>query len=71
MTAKDVMVRQSDIIEYPTSASYPFLDINECLEGTHDCEQNCINTDGSYTCSCNPGFVINADRRGCNGEAVT
>lgn len=35
-----------------------FLDINECVEGTHDCHSNakCQNTEGSYFCSCKPGF---------------
>ncbi|VEL17994.1 unnamed protein product, partial [Protopolystoma xenopodis] len=34
------------------------LDINECIEGTHNCEQICTNTDGSFLCSCEPGFKI-------------
>lgn len=36
-----------------------FQDIDECALGTHDCEINalCNNSDGSFTCSCLPGFT--------------
>ena len=32
-------------------------DINECRESS-PCDHNCTNTDGSYTCSCNPGYSL-------------
>ena len=43
-------------------------DIDECTEGTHQCQQNCHNTIGSYTCSCNNGFTADMDGRSCNGR---
>ena len=43
-------------------------DINECAEGTHECEHNCHNTIGSYTCSCRTGYSLNADGRACDGK---
>lgn len=43
-------------------------EIDECFEGTHQCTQNCVNTIGSYVCTCNSGFIIDADRRTCDGE---
>ena len=30
--------------------------IDECLIGTHNCKQNCMNTFGSYVCSCRDGY---------------
>ena len=42
------------------------VDINEC-EGYNDCHQNCTNTDGSYYCSCDTGFVLAVDNRTCQG----
>ena len=35
-------------------------DINECI-GLNDCDINseCNNTDGSYDCSCDPGYSGN------------
>ncbi len=34
------------------------LDVNECAESTHNCNENstCRNTEGSYLCPCNSGF---------------
>lgn len=40
-------------------------DIDECRYGY--CQQLCANTLGSYSCSCNPGFLLNSDRRTCQG----
>ncbi len=45
-----------------------FADINECTNGTHRCEQICRNTPGSYTCSCNAGYVLANDRHGCTSK---
>jgi len=35
------------------------LDINECIDGTSNCDvnANCTNTDGSFTCICKDGFT--------------
>ena len=36
-------------------------DINECNEGTDDCDMNadCNDTDGSFTCTCREGYSGN------------
>lgn len=49
-------------------ASVNFLDYDECLNGTHDCDSNatCTNTLGSYLCECEDGFT--GDGRACAGE---
>ncbi|EDO49615.1 predicted protein, partial [Nematostella vectensis] len=31
-------------------------DINECNSASSPCAQQCTNTEGSFTCSCNPGY---------------
>ena len=31
------------------------------------CEQNCDNNEGSFECSCDPGFTLNADMLNCDG----
>ena len=41
------------------------IDINECELGV--CDQNCNNTDGSFTCSCEEGYTMNTDNRSCDG----
>ena len=47
-----------------------FLDANECELGTAACDQNCHNTNGSYTCSCNAGYTLDSDRTSCDGMCV-
>jgi len=41
-------------------------DINEC-NGDHECDQVCTNTDGSFVCSCDDGYLLKADGRTCKG----
>ena len=44
------------------------LDINECEAKTHNCSANatCINTKGSFNCTCKPGH--GGDGHNCTGE---
>ena len=43
------------------------VDINECETGNDSCHENaqCTNTEGSFTCSCNPGYT--GDGIECSG----
>ena len=43
-----------------------YIDINEC-EGINDCQQECVNVEGSYNCSCMEGFNLADDGRNCTG----
>ena len=40
-------------------------DMNECVEQTDNCAQDCFNQDGSYTCGCFDGFELNTDGSTC------
>ena len=44
---------------------YFISDIDECAEGTDGCAQICVNEDGSYSCSCQSGYQLASDGRGC------
>ena len=46
-------------------------DIDECIEERDSCTQTCINTVGSYTCSCLTGYGLGRDGRTCDGELKT
>ena len=48
-----------------------FLDINECVDTTHNCAQVCTNTAGSFTCSCNSGYTLAADGHSCEGKTLS
>ncbi|XP_064423132.1 matrilin-2-like [Latimeria chalumnae] len=41
-----------------------YEDINECSDSSL-CEQNCINTLGSYRCSCDSGYYLEGNGRSC------
>ena len=47
--------------------SFPILDIDECTEERHECEQICHNSVGSYACSCHIGYRLDGDGLSCNG----
>ena len=40
-------------------------DVDECSTNVNDCEQLCVNTNGSYHCDCGEGFALNSDGRTC------
>ena len=44
------------------------IDVNEChTEERNNCDQICINTIGSYNCSCGTGYLLNEDGYQCDG----
>ena len=42
-----------------------FSEIDECSEGTSNCDHICINTNGSYTCDCDSGHLLQPDGHTC------
>ena len=48
---------------------FPLLDIDECIVGTHDCQQICNNVvdGGGYTCGCNNGYDLLDDNTCLSG----
>ena len=44
-----------------------YIDVDECSLGTDGCNQNCVNTDGSYLCYCIPGYYLMSDQKTCAG----
>ena len=47
------------------------LDIDECALDTDTCQQVCINTNGSYTCSCMEGCSLDANGNTCSGNCCS
>ena len=48
------------------STSIHHIDVNECT-GDHRCQQLCNNTDGSFNCYCNPGYLLDSNGTNCTG----
>ena len=44
-----------------------FIDIDECMLDTDECSANssCVDTEGSYNCTCDVGYVLQDDLRTC------
>ena len=43
-------------------------DINECLANQGGCSGSCVNTVGSFRCSCPVGFELAGDQMTCVGK---
>ncbi|XP_017066756.1 uncharacterized protein LOC108104917 isoform X2 [Drosophila eugracilis] len=41
------------------------VDIDECLKNNGGCSNRCLNTEGSYECSCPPGYKLESDQKTC------
>ncbi|XP_030303610.1 matrilin-3 [Calypte anna] len=43
-----------------------FCAVNVCALGSHDCQQVCVSSSGSYLCDCYEGYTLNPDKRTCS-----
>lgn len=46
------------------------LDINECDVQYGICDQHCINTPGSYACTCAEGYVESNEHNRCKATGM-
>ena len=52
---------------FQVSLDCSFLDMDECSINNGGCDEMCTNTNGSYVCSCNDGYILNDDGLTCDG----
>ena len=50
------------------NGSFLCLENSECVLAMTPCAQLCYNVSGTYSCSCNTGYTLDADSHTCNGE---
>ena len=67
LTRRVAMVCVSNLVNMLKFILSWITDVNECSEGTDQCNQICTNTVGSYKCSCNAGYVLGLDKKTCVG----
>lgn len=58
----------SQILKMYAMATFITSEINECSTNNGNCSQLCTNTNGSYFCSCNHGYVLNGNNMTCSGK---
>ena len=69
LIAKHAMVSLILTLIRDYSSIHCSLDIDECSSNKGNCSQICTNTDGSYVCSCQSGYLLGADSKTCNGKS--
>ena len=47
-----------------------YIDINECSTDGGGCSGSCVNSLGSFECTCSSGFQLDGDRVTCVGEKM-
>ena len=56
------------VIQSLVTTSKYISDIDECTRGISGCEHKCINSIGSFKCSCNKGYHLAIDAKSCSGN---
>ncbi|KAG7318702.1 hypothetical protein KOW79_018457 [Hemibagrus wyckioides] len=54
----------------PVADSAECVDVDECVKTPDVCDHTCENSDGSYECSCNQGYVLDPDGHSCKITGV-
>ena len=68
LTTIIVMVRLLTILLHSMIIYNLMSDMDECTLGINGCNQNCVNTDGSYLCSCFTGYHLMSNQKTCVGK---
>ena len=64
-------VTEANHLKMLTKTVYCSLDINECKSGVAECSEVCVNTEGSFHCSCyDPGYKLAEDGVNCTGTST-
>ncbi|PKQ17466.1 MAG: hypothetical protein CVT68_08380, partial [Actinobacteria bacterium HGW-Actinobacteria-8] len=56
----------ADWVDDGTCGDGSCVDLDECALANGGCAQRCANSVGSYACSCDPGYTLDADGHGCS-----
>ena len=45
--------------------TFTVIDVDECVVKENSCDQICTNTDGTFECACDSGYVLDEDKISC------
>lgn len=54
----------------PAILDFSLTDVNECLTPGVCAHGRCINLEGSFRCSCEQGYEVTLDEKGCQGTKI-
>ena len=61
----DISIDYDSILYHCSFFCMKLLDVDEC--SLNVCDQQCLNTEGSFSCSCEAGYTLNEDKVSCTG----
>ena len=71
LTTIIVMVRLLILLLHSIIIYNQLSDMDECTLGINGCNQNCVNTEGTYLCSCFAGYQLGSDNHTCLGKNIS
>ena len=46
------------------------IDIDECAANNGECEHNCVNDIGNFSCNCDLGYELDNNGQACNSKDI-
>ena len=65
-----VVFHQGGLLVMGSTLTWSVADIDECLGNNGGCEQLCVNSEGSFSCACNQGYILSPDGQRCLRESM-
>ena len=65
-----VFIPHSDGVPLFSLSTTCLLDIDECATQTDNCDQQCVDVEGSFECACGDGYRLLSDNHTCQGSVL-
>lgn len=61
---------EGPLLYHKMAGNFFLIDVDECSLDLHDCNQTCVDTHGSFNCTCVEGYLSEDSGRNCAGMYV-